>query len=798
MFSIKKSADAHRRITRARGLGRALGRGGPGGTDPARCLGSRGNNEDLPEPTRASAAGGDVQALRDTNEISIKTITYPPPPFQKNPLNQHLPRRPGGRTCARHKPASRSTAGSARKPEARTGRARARLFLPVLALLLAALSPFAVAPASAAVLVSNTGQTESTTVSTSSEVTAQGFTTGGSTGGYTLSNIEAVVGAANATQRATIRTELWSATSAGAPKAKLADLTVPSTVSAGTVSFAAPQGTMLSASTKYFLLFYTVGGFAWNVSMTASNSEDSSGQTDWSIEDGNRYTTGANSDTPTGATWAKDSTQNVRIVVNGSVNQATRSTNANLSGLTVGSSTSSGGMYTNFSFGTFSAETTTYAATVANDQTHVKLTPTVTDRGKATVAVRKGAGSFTTVTDRMASDPIALDVGANEITVRVTAEDTTTTKDYTVTVTRRVAPSSTPIWTGMLTVQDVSGDGGILGCANPSSGNECSSTSILDDDDFTLSGTTWEIVSITLTSTSLTPSFNRDVRTALDSYSFCVGTTAFAFSSAGHTDGNTFASMLSGGLSWTVGGTERVSIAGASCAQQSTQSTNADLSALTIGSSTSSGGQYTDFSIGTFGASTTSYTASVANTQTHVKVTPTVDDTGKATVTVNGTAVTDGTASDAIALDVGSNTITVQVTAEDESTTKDYTITVTRKPALMLPGPHRCGGRGRDRGDLRAAERGAVRRDHGGHPGRERHRDGECRLHALDEDADLRGRRHDQVPRLRRAEGRARRGGGGGLSEPGRGGRRALHAGRSGPDGDRAPRRRPWTSGRRR
>ena len=111
---------------------------------------------------------------------------------------------------------------------------------------------------------------------------------------------------------------------------------------------------------------------------------------------------------------------------------------------------------------------------------------------------------------------------------------------------------------------------------------------------------------------------------------------------------------------------------------QATRSTNANLSGLTAGSNTSSTGTFTDFSIGTFGATTTSYTASVANDQTHVKLTPTVADTGKATVTVAGNAVTSGTASDAIALNVGANAITVRVTAEDGTTMKDYTVTVTR------------------------------------------------------------------------------------------------------------------------
>ena len=269
----------------------------------------------------------------------------------------------------------------------------------------------------------------------------------------------------------------------------------------------------------------------------------------------------------TAANWSASSTPSLSIR---SSSSCTASTNANLGRLTAASSTSSTGTFTDFNIGAFSAATTAYTATVANDQTHVKLTPTVADTG-ATVGVRKGtSGNFTAVTSGTASSAVALDVGANTITVRVTAEDGTTMKDYTVTVTRRVAPSSTPIWSGMLTVQDISA-GQILGCTNPSTGNECSSTSILDDDDFTISGTSWDITAITDRSDTdaVTVFFNRDVRTALDSYTFCVGSTALAFSDAGHAGDNNSAAWIPT-RGWTVGATVRVSIGGASCGQDST------------------------------------------------------------------------------------------------------------------------------------------------------------------------------------------------------------------------------------
>lgn len=77
-----------------------------------------------------------------------------------------------------------------------------------------------------------------------------------------------------------------------------------------------------------------------------------------------------------------------------------------------------------------------------------------------------------------------------------------------------------------------------------------------------------------------------------------------------------------------------------------------------------------------FSGATTSYTASVANSVSGLTVTPLATDTSSA-VTVNETTVAAGSASGAIPLDVGQNTITVVVTAEDTSATT-YTVTVTR------------------------------------------------------------------------------------------------------------------------
>ena len=101
-----------------------------------------------------------------------------------------------------------------------------------------------------------------------------------------------------------------------------------------------------------------------------------------------------------------------------------------------------------------------------------------------------------------------------------------------------------------------------------------------------------------------------------------------------------------------------------------TLSNNANLSNLVPGS-----GSLNE----TFASGTISYTMTVPKTTSSITFTPTVAES-HATVTVNGTSVTSGSPSGSIILNVGSNTITVVVTAQDGVTTKTYTVAVTRQP----------------------------------------------------------------------------------------------------------------------
>jgi alpha-tubulin suppressor-like RCC1 family protein len=78
-----------------------------------------------------------------------------------------------------------------------------------------------------------------------------------------------------------------------------------------------------------------------------------------------------------------------------------------------------------------------------------------------------------------------------------------------------------------------------------------------------------------------------------------------------------------------------------------------------------------------FNSNTTSYTVNVSSDTSSIAVTPTVTD-ATTSVNVNGTTVASGSASNPVNLVYGDNTMTTKVTSQDGSTTKTYTMLVTR------------------------------------------------------------------------------------------------------------------------
>lgn len=396
------------------------------------------------------------------------------------------------------------------------------------------------------------------------------------------------------------------------------------------------------------------------------------------------------------------------------------STNANLSGLSLSSGTLAPA---------FASGTTSYTASVPHATTSLTLTPTVGD-AKATVTVNGAAGA-----SGAPSGAIALAVGANTVTTVVTAEDGATTKTYTVTVTRAASADAnlsglslsngtlTPAFasgvtsyaasvanaTSSLTVRPTANEANATITVNGATvaSGAASGSIALDVGTNTLTivataqdGTTTQTYTVTVTRA---PSTNADLDSLVLSDgtlspSFTAAVTSYAASVPNATSSITLTSAIahpqakltvngalvasnapSSAIALNVGAN---TITAAVTAEDGTTtkaytvtvtrapSANADLSGLSLSAGALSPA---------FASGTTSYTATVPNATTSLKVTPTVSDT-TASVTVNGATVASGAASGTISLAVGTNVVTTVVTAQN-GTTNAYTVTVTRAPS---------------------------------------------------------------------------------------------------------------------
>ena len=261
------------------------------------------------------------------------------------------------------------------------------------------------------------------------------------------------------------------------------------------------------------------------------------------------------------------------------------------------------------------------------------VTPTVNHSG-ASYVIKLGG-----VTD--VDSVVSLSVGSNVITIEVTAEDDSTTRTYTITVTR--AESSTP---GRL-----------------SSDAKLSALTLSGIDFGTFDSTTTSYsarVENSVSETTVTPTLNHSgashviklggVTDADGAVSLAVGANVITVEITAE-DGNTT-------QTYTV-----------TVTRAAPPSTDATLSALSL----------SDIDFGTFAAGTTSYTAEVANSVSQTTVTPTVNHSGASyVIKLDGASDADGV----VTLGVGSNVITVEVTAQDGQATRNYTVTVTRAAEL--------------------------------------------------------------------------------------------------------------------
>jgi subtilisin-like proprotein convertase family protein len=302
-----------------------------------------------------------------------------------------------------------------------------------------------------------------------------------------------------------------------------------------------------------------------------------------------------------------------------------KSNNADLAALT----TTANGMTPNFA-----AATTSYNATVPNGTATITVTPTVA-QADATVKV-----NGVNVTSGSASSAISLNVGANTITTAVTAQSGFV-KTYTLTVTRSAPPSNNADLSALTTT------------AIGMTPNFAAGTLIYN--------ATVPNATTTITVTPTVAQANATVR---------VNTVVVA---SGAASGNINLTVGTNTITTVVTAQDGTTTKTYTLTVTRAASSNADLSALTTTAGALS-----------FNPATTSYTASVPNATTSVTVTPTVAQ-ANATVRVNTVVVASGAASGNINLTVGTNTITTIVTAQDGTTTRTYTLTVTRATSAIPP-----------------------------------------------------------------------------------------------------------------
>ncbi len=290
---------------------------------------------------------------------------------------------------------------------------------------------------------------------------------------------------------------------------------------------------------------------------------------------------------------------------------------------------------------TFASGTTSYTSTVAYSVSSVTISATKSNAG-ATIGYRLGSsGAFTSLVSGTSS--VSLAVGANTVEVKVTAEDTTTTT-YSTVITRSTAATNA----------DLSALSFSSGALSPTFAS--GTTSYTSTVPYTASS-----VIITGTKSDANASIEYRLGTAGAFTALVSGTSSVSLAVGANTvevkvtaeDGST---------------TNTYSIV----ITRETLSSNADLSALSFSSVTLSP---------TFAGGTTSYTSTVAYSVNSVTISATKSNGGATIEYRLGTAgafttLNSGTSS--VSLAVGANTVEVKVTAEDGSTTKTYSVVITR------------------------------------------------------------------------------------------------------------------------
>ena len=302
----------------------------------------------------------------------------------------------------------------------------------------------------------------------------------------------------------------------------------------------------------------------------------------------------------------------------------------------------------------FASADTSYTASVGYPVSRVTLSATASDAG-ATIAYLDGSDDALTDADTASTDSFEVDLseGANVIKVQVTAEDATTTETYTVTVTR--AAPSTDAALGALSLSP--------GTLNPVFAS--ADTSYTASVGYPVSRVTLSATASDAGATIAYLDGSDDALTDADTAS----TDSFEVDLS---EGANVIKVQVTAEDATTTETYTVTVTRAA------PSTDAALGALSLSPGTLNP---------VFASADTSYTASVGYPVSRVTLSATASDAGATIAYLDGSddALTDAdtasTDSFEVDLSEGANVIKVQVTAEDATTVKTYTVTVTRAAA---------------------------------------------------------------------------------------------------------------------
>ena len=276
-------------------------------------------------------------------------------------------------------------------------------------------------------LVSNVGQSTTNAFPLTHSDFAQSFRTGTNLTGYTLSSIDLKLDSSDSTNTPTVK--LYSGSANGT---ELATFNGPARLDASSVknyAFTPSSTVILPRSTTYWVV--AEGVVKW---VLGGTGEDATPAMGWSIANNYEFRI-ANL---TGSFTTDPAAEVLQIRVNGILGGIVLSNDATLSALALEDASDDSAITIS---PVFASGTTSYTASVDNDVDEITITPTVNESNATVEYLDSTDTPITDANSGKAGHQVSLAVGANTIKVKVTAEDTTTTRHYRVSDLNAVGTS---------------------------------------------------------------------------------------------------------------------------------------------------------------------------------------------------------------------------------------------------------------------------------------------------------------------------------------------------------------------